>query len=432
VLVEIDATSTDDLEASIRNVGPDLGWAHDVGFQLDESFPYLTLPAEGDLSLEAGLRVDANLVGGDLLEAVSESRLIRGSMPLKMAIEAARLGPGFAEGVRAIHSDPVIGVCDICPDSPSVGNLSDVTRRMCVDELSARGLFGDTVVVALVDGGINVDALRSAKSHLEVDLDRSTSAPGADAPGRASGTHGAMCAFQVGIAAPKATLLDISILKASRRGLTSLLSEAVIAYNHLRQIQRDLVVTGGSLVISNSWAVYDPRTDFPDSAVGNYGANPGHAFNRLVDTIVSEGADVLFAAGNCGGTCRDERCRFARGAPTVLGANALSSVLSVGAVGVDDEPVGYSSLGGTIDPAKPDVLGFAHYAGSGIEEIDSGTSVACPQIAGLVAAIRQVHSVSSLPGSQLRDLVRTTSKGGSVDPWRPGTIEPMGLLDAIS
>lgn len=74
---------------------------------------------------------------------------------------------------------------------------------------------------------------------------------------------------------------------------------------------------------------------------------------------------------------------------------------------------------------------------TGLESIpiDAGTSVACPVVAGVVAAIRSVHPPSKLPPVVLRDLLKTTANTGgnsgfNVD-YGWGVIDVQSLLEAL-
>jgi hypothetical protein len=62
------------------------------------------------------------------------------------------------------------------------------------------------------------------------------------------------------------------------------------------------------LVVVNSWGMYARSQDRALGHPQNYSANPKHPFNQIIGGLVGAGADVLFAAGNCGSTCPDSRC----------------------------------------------------------------------------------------------------------------------------
>ena len=117
----------------------------------------------------------------------------------------------------------------------------------------------------------------------------------------------ARCApYDAGIAAPKATLLDHALLLSKTPGSTvmsGLLSDAVQSYGKLRTILAAMPATKRAMVISNSWGMFSPTWDFPPGHPGNYSDNPAHPFNVIVASLEADGADILFAAGNCGRDC---------------------------------------------------------------------------------------------------------------------------------
>jgi subtilisin family serine protease len=105
-------------------------------------------------------------------------------------------------------------------------------------------------------------------------------------------------------------------------------------------------------------------------------------------------------------------------------------------VDVHRKRVGYSSQGpGRLSAQKPDVAGYTHFAGSGVYPEDSGTSAACPVVAGVVAAVRTAHPATELAPSQLRALLARTARdvgghGFDFDTgW--GIVEPVAIARAL-
>ncbi|MFC7714566.1 S8 family serine peptidase [Nonomuraea recticatena] len=180
-----------------------------------------------------------------------------------------------------------------------------------------------------------------------------------------------------------------------------------------------------------------PRWDFPPGHPGNYSDNAAHPFNLVVASLDSAGADVLFAAGNCGRECKDGRCAYPD--RPIGGANSHPRVLSIGGVDTEGERVGYSSQGpGRLAARKPDLCAYTHFSGSkafGDGEPDSGTSAACPVAAGLVAAIRTQWPAARLSPGQLRSLLRRTaddrSDVGYDFDYGYGVVDPAGVLAAL-
>ena len=354
--------------------------------------------------------------------------VVRGTMEEERLEELAQENVASVDGVR-LFADPRISAFPApgCGGGP-IGTVADVARKLDVPSLAARRLNGSGVAVAVMDTGISLRHLRSKGLNPILDAGLTWN-PGHGAPGQYSVGHGTMCAFDALIAAPQATLLDFPILLSSASGgsaMDGFLSDALQAYAVLLAALR---LPGSqrpfkALVVNNSWGMYHESWDFPAGHPGRYADNPNHPFNVIVGTLARNGADILFAAGNCGANCPDRRCEgVVRN--TIMGANAHPEVITLAGATVRDQRVGYSSQGpgmAGMAHAKPDLSCYTHFLGSeafGAGSEDSGTSTACPVAAGAVAALR-----TRLPASRLspKDLARelridARRRGGGLGGW---------------
>src|SRR6266508_6591846 len=160
---------------------------------------------------------------------------------------------------------------------------------------------GFRVPVAIVDTGVNLAHLELQGRDPKFSARRSWTPAGvATRPGRHPVGHGTMCAYDVGIAAPKATLLDHAVLLSETPGETAmsgLLADAVLAYSKLLGVVQAMPAGRRALVVNNSWGMFSPTWDFPVGHPGNYSDNPAHPFNVIVASLEAAGADLLFAAG---------------------------------------------------------------------------------------------------------------------------------------
>jgi subtilisin family serine protease len=185
------------------------------------------------------------------------------------------------------------------------------------------------------------------------------------------------------------------------------------------------------MVAVNSWGMYDSSTDAPAGDPQNYSDNPAHPFNQVTAALAGSGVDVVFAAGNCGSTCPDGRCGRNDVGPgnSIMGANSHPEVATVAAATVNREMLGYSSEGpGTLDHDKPDLAGYSHFSGSGIYPADSGTSAACPVVAGVIAALRSSPEGRNLTPRDLKDLLTRNANAVHGGGWDPQF--GAGLIDA--
>ncbi|WP_327117662.1 S8 family peptidase [Nocardia sp. NBC_01730] len=370
------------------------------GFVLDRSFAPVAMPRPtGTDQLSYSLApTDASvLVRGEIADdevaALSRSRTVTG-----------------------VFADPVIQTSLTCGDNAAVGNWHDVGSLLHVEDLAAAGLTGAAVALAIVDTGINAKRVTEVRSGpVNIDKKRSWNPPGVTGTaGEFPVEHGTMCAFDALVAAPQAALLDIPVMRSVQRGksvMEGLLSDAVAAYAHLRTVLTDQPAASRALVVSNSWGSFSPQWDFPVGQPGNYSDNPSHPFNIIIGSLEAAGADIVFAAGNCGRDCPDGRCAFPD--KPITGANSHPSVLSVGGVDTTGTRVGYSSQGpGRLTDRKPDICAYTHFLGStafGADEPDTGTSAACPVAAGLITAIRTEWPAAKLAPARLRALLQRTA-----------------------
>lgn len=332
---------------------------------------------------------------------------------------------GHTPQIRDVGIDlPLLPARHWCPGRsprPSFGDRSAAERLIRAEALRSEGV-GDgapAVRVAIFDAG----------------LATGTTGPGAvwpvpkagEAPSEIRGGHGMATARQILALAPHAELYDYRILPERISDPDSFVSDAIAAYEHLN----DRIATSqGPWVVVNAWSVFDRTID------------PGRGANSEIARLYSEvataaraGADVVFAAGNCGQFCPDPRCaKNSRGpGASILGVNALPDALCVGAVRCDGAWMGYSSQGPGLGAAegsrtKPDLC-----APSGFREdddaatINTGTSTACGLAAGVIAALRREFPKPT-PDEMRAALVDTarSDTGG----WSPRLGH--GILDAAA
>ncbi|WP_051760008.1 S8 family serine peptidase [Herbidospora cretacea] len=369
------------------------------------------------------------------------SVLVRGEIADDELSTRLALLPG-RDGVIGVYADPVIQTSLTCGGDGPVGDWRDVRRLLAVERLHAEGYDGSGVALAVTDTGVNEHHVKAALGgDFVLDRERSWSPDGVlGRPGEFDVDHGTMCAFDALLAAPKASVIDIPVLLSRRPGgsaLDGLLSDAMAAFAHLRTVLDAQPAETRALVVTNSWGSFSPDWDFPPGHPGNYSDNPAHPFNLIVGSLAAAGADILFAAGNCGRECPDGRCAYPD--RPITGANSHPAVLSVAGVDVTGERVGYSSQGpGRLADRKPDLAAYTHFAGSGAfgpGEPDSGTSAACPVAAGVVAAIRSRVPSTILSPSDLRTLlVRSADDRGVLGydyDYGYGVVNVPGIVEAL-
>lgn len=380
-----------------------------AGFHLDSSYSPIQVPRK-----ERRRSVQADDVGRvfafDARPEVS-TYLVRGEVEDEQALKQLTGSVAQDPNAVGVFSDPRISSIATCPQSP-VGDHQDVADRLLVTELHNRGMDGTDVLVAVVDTGVNLAHLQSKGQNPNFDSANSWSPVSNVVLGDMPVDHGTMCAFDVCVTASNCTLLDYALLQSQASGgsvMDGFLSDAVLGFSQLLAL-----MTGPNspkaLVVNNSWGMFHSSWDFPVGHSGNYSDNPDHPFNIIVESLEDAGADILFAAGNCGAECPDPRCED-ESDQGIYGANSHSSVLSIAGVTIDRERLGYSTQGpGRLDQDKPDLCAYTHFEGSGVYDADSGTSAACPVAAGVIAAVRSIYPSDQLRPAQLRNLLRRSAR----------------------
>jgi hypothetical protein len=367
---------------------------------------------------------------------LAEQFVVRGSIEAASPEEI----PETLDG-RLVLADPQVDVYSTCFTDAAIGTADDVASRLDLAALHAAGLDGEGVAIGIVDTGINLDFLEGKLGKRPAfDPAYSWKPPGSAVdPGHFPRGHGTMCAYAALLAAPKATLLDIPALIGTPAGgapIGARISTVYVAVSGLvAQALIALPATGQpkyrAIVLSNSWGMYHPSWDFPAGHPGRYSDNPQHPFTATLKVLSINNVDIVFAAGNCGAECPDDRCQnvFAQ---SITGANASSEFLTVTGCDLNDRRAGYASRGPGIAgmaTEKPDVAAYTHYAGSGAlgdGVPDKGTSAACPLVAGIVGALRTQVPGQQVSPSALNKVLRDSARGAA-NGWNGET--GFGIVD---
>ncbi|MEV0622650.1 S8 family serine peptidase [Nonomuraea sp. NPDC050404] len=410
------------------------------GVLLDQTFDPVPLPGLAPMATPRSGGLLGSLGGSRLglsRSAEHASVLVRGEIADDDLPTRWNLLTSTVREVTGVFSDPSIGTTLACDGNVPVGDWHDVERLLHVGELQANGYDGDGVRVAIVDGGINYEHVAGKLGRpCLIDGYNSWNPRGTEPdPGRYPVGHGSLCAFNTLIAAPKAVLLDIPILRTLQSTTTGLLSDAVAAYAHLWQVLMNLPEASRTLVVSNSWGLNSRKDDLPPGHPGNYAGNPMHPFNVALASLEVAGADIVFSAGNGGQDCpNSNRDAFY----DIVGANGHPKAVTVAGVDIHGTRAGYSTKGpARLADNKPDISSYTHFLGSEATELraDTGTSTACPVAAGVIAALRTRHPGSHLFPSQLRTLLQRTAEDRSTAgfdyEYGYGIINPPALIAAL-
>lgn len=361
------------------------------GFEVDPKFAPVAM---------SGVGAQAESLGGS-----PGTYILRGTVKSESDIEQLMNKPG----VVAVWKDtPIAGFggvcpippCDCAPGTPK-GTIADVANYLGVNQIWAAGHRGTGIVVGVVDSGITAVGRTLAPGEAPARLiPRVIGGWPTGSWGTKSsewGYHGNMCSTDVLGMAPEARLYDLRVSGAG--GSPGTISRALQAFQWAIDQHR---IDGTPQVLTNSWGIFQESWD------PTYARNAAHPFVRKVEEAMNEGILVLFAAGNCGGTCPDGRCGTDNGpGRSIWGANGHPRVMTVGAVNKNEQFIGYSSQGpAALDPNKPDFCSISHF--TGYFTSDNGTSAATPIAAGVVALLKQAKP--SATQEQIKQALRDTCK----------------------
>ncbi|MCK4660003.1 MAG: S8 family serine peptidase [Phycisphaerae bacterium] len=394
-------------------MGSDAGFALDTAgklgvdsFQLDSTFePMPIKPTAEQLGNLAAAGEEVVIVRGvveedDMEELKAQPDVVDVWLDAPIAPfpdESMVPEPGVAMVPTEEFGTCPIPPCD-CVSSIAKGTIADVANYLGVNQIWSRGHRGNGIVIGIVDGGITAQG-RPIKPGETAKIDHVTDGWPTDWGTTASlwGDHGNMTATDALGMAPDAHIYDIRI--SGSGGSTAAISRALSGYQWAINRHK---ADGTPHILSNSWGIYKK------SWASDYATNPNHPFTRKVEEALDEGILVLFAAGNCGQTCPSWKCGSDTGpGKSIWGANGHPRVMTVGAVNKDEQLIGYSSQGpASLDPKKPDFCGISHF--NGYFPSDTGTSAACPIVAGVVALMKQ--GKSSLTQNQAKGALKKTAK----------------------
>jgi serine protease AprX len=334
-------------------------------------------------------------------------------LPSTSRVVAARVGE---ESLDALREHPGVRVwpnsemtlydtvtaVDCAPFAPAA-SVEEIQALLGVEEIWKEGHTGEGMVVGIVDEGVDGGTYPVRGGF---------TGEGFPEPGTAPVTsHGSMCAADVLVAAPDATLYDYHFLGVPDSHGALEMFQSVLAQRRL---------DGTPHVINNSYGFVEvpPREQFPEHEIWDF----QHPVLRKLREVVASGVPAFFAAGNCGAECPSSKCRPTGIGPgnSIHGANSLEEAITVAAVNKDAARIGYSSQGpGMYHPDKPDLAAYSHFFGNfgpgrpgGVAQpFDNGTSAASPRASGVGALL-----LGARPGTgpaKLKEALMKSANGGA-------------------
>ncbi|MDC8004285.1 S8 family peptidase [Aureisphaera galaxeae] len=273
------------------------------------------------------------------------------------------------------------------PNDPLFNDLYGLQKLECLT--AWKKTEGENVIVAVVDSGVDYN-------HPDIQSNMWTNANGEfgynfvnntpdpmDDDGHGTHVAGTIAATgnnSIGIVgvAPKAKIMAVKGLSPS--GGSSLNLSRCIKY----------AVDNGAHIINNSW-----------------GPGRSQSVRDAIEYADRKGVITLFAAGNAN----------MKVTPDMAAGN--TRVISVAAVNRRDSRASFSNFGTKVDVSAPGVSIKSLQHGGNMYSVKSGTSMACPHVAGLAALIKSMEP--DIKRTALMKLLQQT-----VDPHYSDQNKPIG------
>ena len=355
-------------------------------------------PGEVIVGLERGAVAAASQVmssslqtfGGEIIDTIPELGAVRIRLPegqeQSFAMSTARIsGVDYAEPNYLLEAhDP--------PNDPKWGQQWG-PRKIHVPEAWEITQGDREVLVAVVDSGLDYTHPDLADAYVDAGYDFVDDDDDPFPIWETHGTHvagiiAAVIGNRVGIAGiADVSIMAVRVLGPKGRGTVWNVAHGIVyaVKKHARVINLSL---GGS--------------------------RKSELLEAAVQFALSAGCVVVASAGN-------------RGGPSVSYPAAYPGVIAVSAIDEDGELADFSSYGPEVDVAAPGVDILSTVIAGKYEEF-SGTSMAAPHVAGVVALMLSVNP--NLTPEQIRDILHETAK----DLGKPGKDDKYGygLVDAYA
>jgi len=292
--------------------------------------------------------------------------------------------------VLSIERDQRIRINELNVQSNAPWNLSRISRRQFLENNMNKNKYvyrhssGQHVTVYIIDTGVNIDHVEF-EGRARWGATFSEEIEKTDLNGHGTHVAGIIGGRIYGVA-KKVNIVAIKVVNKDGEGsLSSVIQGLEFAINdHLKRKKENENVSS-----------------FPTNSIVNFsiGGPLSTILNRAVDTAVRNGINIITAAGNeYGDACE---------------ASPASSInaITVAAINKNDEMTDYSNHGNCVNVFAPGEDIESAWIGDSNNLINSlsGTSMASPHVAGVVALLLDSEDYANYTPEQIRNLIEKKS-----------------------
>jgi len=296
-----------------------------------------------------------------------------------------------SEEVAYVEKDQVVHVLDVDTNAP--WGLSRIAHRSkpATEEEYKKYAYneaaGRNVTVYIIDTGVNVN-------HVDFE-DRAVwgatiPEDDEDVDGNGHGTHvaGTVAGKKYGVA-KKANIVAIKVLRSNGSGS---MSDVIKGIEFAVQHHNERVAEAKKI---NEGAGEDDEKIIVRSAANmSLGGGRSRALDRVVDAAVKAGIQFAVAAGNDG----LDACNYSPA--------AAKNAITVGATTMDDRMAWFSNHGTCVDVFAPGHYITSAWIGSKVAtNTISGTSMASPHVAGLIALLLSMPEHATKTPEEIKQVI---------------------------
>jgi len=296
-----------------------------------------------------------------------------------------------SEEVAYVEKDQVVHILDVDTNAPwglsRIAHRSKPSTEEEYKKYAYNEAAGRNVTVYIIDTGVNV-------KHVDFE-DRAVwgatiPEDDEDVDGNGHGTHvaGTVAGKKYGVA-KKANIVAVKVLRSNGSGS---MSDVIKGIEFAVQHHNERVAEAKK--INDKLGKDDEKIIVRSAANMSLGGGRSRALDRVVDAAVKAGIQFAVAAGNDG----LDACNYSPA--------AAKNAITVGATTMDDRMAWFSNHGTCVDVFAPGHYITSAWIGSEVAtNTISGTSMASPHVAGLIALLLSMPEHENKTPEEIKQVI---------------------------